>query len=53
MKEKRLNTVKEPVKRRLLGFREWCEKVYTPRKRLFELAEEKSVMWGGRLWGRE
>jgi hypothetical protein len=39
--------------RRLLRFREWCELVYEPSKRMREeYARGRYSEWGGYLWDR-
>ena len=39
LKNKKLKVSTRPV-RRLMGFREWCEKVYEPSKRIKQAARQ-------------
>jgi len=46
LKNKKLKVATRPV-RRLMGFREWCDKVYEPSK---QMRLERWFPWGERLY---
>ena len=46
VKSKNLNKP-APLPRRLMGFREWCEKVWEPSKRM---REERWFRWGEKMF---